>query len=314
MAPALSVCGLSVSLGGRGIVSDVDFAIMPGQVLALLGESGCGKSLTAQAIARLLPPSARCGGQVMAGGDELLALSEQALATIRGRRIGMIFQDPRASLDPLMTIGAQLDEVLARHTGLDRRERRIRAIEALQEVGIRDAEARLPAYPHELSGGMCQRIAMALAIAPQPEILIADEPTTALDVTVQRQILDLLRDLQSKNGMAVLLITHDMGVVAAAADHVAVMYAGQIVERACAADLFDNPRHPYTVALMAATPPLASRIDRFSSIPGQVPALDAMPEGCRFAGRCDHVHDRCVQPPPMRGQDHAWRCWLEQAT
>lgn len=312
MMPALSVCGLSVSLGGRKIVSDVDFAVMPGQVLALLGESGCGKSLTAQAIARLLPPSAHCGGQVMAGRNSLLGLPERALAAIRGRRIGMIFQDPRASLDPLMTIGAQLDEVLARHAGLDRRERRLRSIEALMEVGIHDAEARLLAYPHELSGGMCQRVAMALAIAPQPEILIADEPTTALDVTVQRQILDLLRALQKKNGMAVLLITHDMGVVAAAADHVAVMYAGQIVERASVMELFDNPRHPYTKALMAATPQLAKRIDRFSSIAGQVPALDAMPDGCRFAGRCDYAHDRCAEPPPMRGQDHASRCWLEQ--
>jgi oligopeptide/dipeptide ABC transporter ATP-binding protein len=295
----------------EGVVHAVDgvsLAIETGATLGLVGESGCGKSVTALSIMRLLPtPPARIvSGSVRFDGRDLTSLSERELEDVRGREIGMVFQDPMTALNPTLTIGTQIVEILQRHLGLDRRAARRRAGELLAEVGIPRAHERLDDYPHRFSGGMRQRVGIAMAIACGPRLLVADEPTTALDVTVQAQVLDLLDDLRRERQMALLLITHNMGVVAESAHDVAVMYAGQIVEQAPAHELFDRPEHPYTEALLSALPDLDdadARQGRLAAIPGRPPDLLEPPAACRFAARCPYAEsgDCCtLEPPPLR--------------
>ena len=302
-APLLSVRNLSAGFvaGGRVLtaVDGVSFAVGAGETLALLGESGCGKSASALALMRLLPPGGRMlGGEVHFAGQELFSLPEAVMRDVRGSGLAMIFQEPATSLNPVLTVGRQIGEALARHVGLSGAAARARAQELLAAVGIADAARRLDEYPFQLSGGMKQRVMIAIALAADPRVLIADEPTTALDVTIQAQILDLLRRLQAERGMGMLLITHDLGVVARMAQRVAVMYAGQIVEEAPREAFFSAPAHPYTRMLFAALPNLAARDGRLATIPGQVPALDALPAGCRFVARCPQAVPRCTAEMP----------------
>jgi len=293
-------------------VDGISFAIAEGETFALLGESGCGKSATAQGIMRLLPAAGRIlGGSVCLGDEDLLKLPEAAMRAWRGGRMAMIFQEPATSLNPVLTVGQQIGEVLERHLGLSAGAARERMLELLTLVGIADPERRLDEYPFQLSGGMKQRVMIAIALAGEPELLIADEPTTALDVTVQAQILDLLARLQAERGMGMLLITHDLGVVARMAHRIGVMYAGELVEVASRAEFFSRPRHPYTQALFAALPEVSRRGLKLTTIPGQVPALSAMPGGCRFAERCSHVMPQCwTVSPPWRelAVGHSLRC------
>jgi oligopeptide/dipeptide ABC transporter ATP-binding protein len=292
----------------EGVVHAVDgvsLALEAGTTLGLVGESGCGKSVTALSIMRLLPtPPARVvSGSIRFDGRDLATLSERELEDVRGRQIGMVFQDPMTALNPTLTIGTQIIEVLQRHLALERRPARRRAAELLAEVGIPHANERLDDYPHQFSGGMRQRVGIAMAIACEPRLVIADEPTTALDVTVQAQVLDLLDDLRHERQMALLLITHNMGVVAESADDVAVMYAGQIVEQAPASELFSRPEHPYTEALLSALPDMddaGARQGRLEAIPGRPPDLINPPVACRFAPRCPFAErgDCCVLEPP----------------
>ena len=321
MTALLDVQNLRVSFPepGGGRITPVDgvtFTLERGRTLALVGESGCGKSLTSLAILRLVPPPGRIdpGSGLRLGDTDLLALEGEALRRVRGRRIAMIFQDPMTSLNPVFTVESQITEVIHAHFKSSKREARDRAAALLQEVGIPDPLARLKAYPHQLSGGMRQRVMIAIALAGQPEILIADEPTTALDVTVQAQILEVLDGLRESHGMAVLLITHDLGIVAGRADRVAVMYAGQIVESAPTAALFTSPSHPYTQGLFASVPRLTGTAGRLSPIPGNVPPPSAWPSGCRFRTRCPIVHSRSGEMPPLLpvGPDHLIRCWLAE--
>jgi len=310
--PLLEVADLRTHFYTReGIVHAVDgvsLRLEPGRTLGIVGESGCGKSVMALSIMRLLPtPPARIvSGSIRFDGRELTSLSERELEDVRGRQIAMVFQDPMTALNPTLTIGTQIVEVLRRHLGLDRDTARRRASELLDEVGISRARERLDDYPHRFSGGMRQRVVIAMAIACEPRLLIADEPTTALDVTVQAQVLDLLDDLRREREMAMILITHNMGVVAESADEVAVMYAGEIVEQAPARELFRAPEHPYTEALLAALPDLddsAARARRLAAIPGRPPDLIDPPSACRFAARCPYAGcgDSCaLEPPTLR--------------
>jgi oligopeptide/dipeptide ABC transporter ATP-binding protein len=302
----LEVRGLQTTLftrrGELKAVDGLSLAVGAGETVALVGESGCGKSLSALSIMRLLPdpPAKLVGGSVTLNGRDIAPLSEHAMLAIRGREIGMIFQDPMSSLNPVTTIEKQISEVLMTHTGVGRAQARARALELLEQVGMPDAERRLDAYPHQLSGGMCQRVVIAMAIACSPSVLIADEPTTALDVTVQAQVLALLKQLQADSGMAMIFITHDLGVVAETADRVVVMYAGRKVEEAPVDDLFAKPLHPYTAGLIGATPvPGAERAARLADIPGMVPPLNALPVGCAFAPRCPRVMEHCRQEQPV---------------
>jgi peptide/nickel transport system ATP-binding protein len=295
----------------EGVVHAVDgvsLAVERGTTLGLVGESGCGKSVTALSIMGLIPrPPARIvSGSIVFDGRDLAALSEPELEDVRGREIGMIFQDPMTSLNPTLTIGTQITETLRRHLGLTRTAARVRAVELLEEVHIARAAHRLDDYPHRYSGGMRQRVMIAIAVSCNPKLLIADEPTTALDVTVQAQVLDLLEELRESHEMAMIVISHDMGVVAETADDIAVMYAGQIVEQAPALELFEHPEHPYTEALLGALPQLAGehvREGRLIAIPGRPPSLVDPPPACRFAARCPHadLDDACsVRPPAPR--------------
>jgi oligopeptide/dipeptide ABC transporter ATP-binding protein len=285
-------------------VAGVSFDVEEGRVLGIVGESGCGKSVTALSIMGLIPkPPARVvGGEVLWQGRDLTQLSERELEDVRGKEIAMIFQDPMTSLNPTLTIGTQVTEMLRRHEGLSRKAAKVRAAELLDEVGIPSPKRRLDDYPHRLSGGMRQRVMIAIAIACDPALLIADEPTTALDVTVQAQILDLLEDLRQEHRMAMIIITHDMGVVAEAADDVLVMYAGQVVEQAPVLELFDHPEHPYTEALLGALPQVEGdgvRTGRLTAIPGRPPDLIDPPQACRFAPRCKYGGmDACSQHLP----------------
>jgi peptide/nickel transport system ATP-binding protein len=297
--PLLQVDDLKVRIGKDDTavrpVDGVSFHIDRGETFALLGESGCGKSMTALSLLRLLP---RPGGEITAGsvcldGGELLSLPESGMREIRGGRMAMIFQEPMTSLNPVMSIGYQIAESLIEHKRLDRQAARQRALELLDAVGIPDVERRYDEYPHQLSGGMKQRVMIAIALAGDPELLIADEPTTALDVTIQSQVLDLLEKLQRDRGMAVMLITHDLGVVAGMANRVAVMYAGQLVEVASRDVFFSQPRHPYSAKLFAAVPDSGKRDERLTVIPGSVPPLNQAFHGCRFADRCDQAWERC---------------------
>ena len=299
-------------------VDGISFAISKGETFALLGESGCGKSATAQGIMRLLPAAGRItGGSIKLEGEELLTLAEAEMRQVRGARIAMIFQEPATSLNPVLTVGMQIGEVLDRHCDLRGEPARQRMLELLRQVGIADPERRLDEYPFQFSGGMKQRVMIAIALAGEPDLLIADEPTTALDVTVQAQILDLLAQLQRERGMGMLLITHDLGVVAKMAHRIGVMYAGELVEVADREEFFTRPRHPYTQALFAALPEVSRRGMALTTIPGQVPSLDAMPAGCRFADRCAHMMPVCREISPdwrSVAASHTLRChWTGSA-
>ena len=302
----LDLRGLTVNFAtDDGIVravDGIDLAIGRGRTLGLVGESGCGKSVTSLAIMGLLPPeNSTVEGEIRFEGRDLLTLDANQRRDMRGSRVAMIFQEPMTSLNPSYTIGNQIVEAIQRHQGLNAADARARAIAMLKLVRIPSPEKRVDEYPHKLSGGMRQRAMIAMALACGPQLLIADEPTTALDVTIQAQILDLMRGLRRDTGTAIILITHDLGVVAEMADDVAVMYAGQIVERAPVAQLFARPEHPYTVGLLGSIPRLDERRDRLPSIEGRVPDLTAPPEGCRFAARCPFVEPACIaQAPALR--------------
>jgi oligopeptide/dipeptide ABC transporter ATP-binding protein len=307
--PLLDVRDLQTHFFTReGVVHAVDgvsLRVDRGRTLGIVGESGCGKSVTALSIIGLIPrPPARIvGGEVLFDGRDLTTLSQRELEEIRGDGIAMIFQDPMTSLNPTLTIGTQLVETMVRHMDVSKREARRRAVELLEEVHIPNASSRLGDYPHRLSGGMRQRVMIAIAISCEPDLLIADEPTTALDVTVQAQVLDLLDELRQEHEMAMIVITHDMGVIAEIADEVVVMYAGQVVEQAASGDLFARPEHPYTQALLGALPQLedaSARDGRLTAIPGRPPDLVDLPVGCRFAARCPYANeeDGCAAHMP----------------
>jgi oligopeptide/dipeptide ABC transporter ATP-binding protein len=296
-------------------VDGVSFALERGEMLALVGESGCGKSLTGLALLGLIPPPGRVSerSRIRLEDDDLLTLDEAGLRNLRGGRIGMVFQDPTTSLNPVFTAGEQLVEAIRAHHHMSATEARTEARQLLDEVGIPDPDHGLDAYPHQLSGGLRQRVMIAIALAGRPDLLIADEPTTALDVTVQAQILELLDRLRRAHGMAVLLITHDLGIVAGRADRVAVMYAGQIVETAETSSLFRQPSHPYTRGLLRALPRIDQVLGRLTPIPGGVPSPSAWPKGCRFHPRCPEALDRCQHEAPLEarvGPHHLARCWL----
>ena len=305
--PVLDVRDLKTVFQTRGgeihAVNSVSFHLQPGELLGVVGESGSGKSVTMMSLIGLLPspPADIRSGQILLDGMELRAAAPQTLRAVRGARIGFIFQDPMTSLNPVLTVGNQIIEPLRRHMGLTRQQAATRAAELLDMVGIPDARKRLSAYPHQFSGGMRQRVLIAMALACDPEVLIADEPTTALDVTIQAQILELVRELRRKLGMAIIWITHDLGVIAGIADRVMVMYAGQVVEQAPVAELFANPRHPYTRALLTTIPKIGGgREARLKVIEGQPPILTAEPAACAFRARCAHVFDRCHSENPVR--------------
>lgn len=315
--PLLEVKGLITRLlNGARIVDDVSFVIQPGETFALLGESGCGKSMTALSLMRLLPVGIEnARGDVHLDKIDVPALAEREMRDVRGGKIAMIFQEPGLSLNPVMTVGEQIAEVLGLHQGLKNSAADGRAIELLQQVGIPDAPQRLHEYPFQLSGGMKQRVMIAMALAGKPRLLIADEPTTALDVTIQAQVLQLLRDTQAQHAMAMLLITHDLGVVAQMAHHVAVMYAGQIIEQAPRAQLFTKPLHPYTQKLFAALPDIRHKGQQLAAIPGNVPALGEVMPGCRFAPRCDRAWTLCHEQTPewtLMNEGQGVRCHLYQ--
>ena len=305
-------------------VDGVSYAVRAGETLGVVGESGCGKSVTALSVLRLVadPPGRIVGGAVRFGGANLLDLAEAEMEAIRGNEISMIFQEPMTSLNPLLTVGRQIAEAIALHRGLGPREAMDRAAEMLRRVSIPEPERRVHAYPHQLSGGMRQRVMIAMALSCNPKVLIADEPTTALDVTIQAQILDLMRELQAAFGTAIILITHDMGVVAENADRVVVMYAGRKVEEGPAKTLFETPSHPYTRGLLGSIPKLdvAARRDarrhRLSEIKGMVPSLRDLPSGCTFAPRCEFATDQCraFYPPLVERQPgHTVACWRADA-
>ena len=319
MMALLSVNNLSVTLrsGGRDVtaLNQVSFDLHAGETLALVGESGCGKSMTALAIMGLLtsrsPRVSR--GEILFENQDLTQFNQRQYQQVRGRDIAMIFQDAMSALNPVKTIGDQLMEVLRLHLGLNRREAFPRAVALLERVKIPDAARRMGDYPHQLSGGMSQRVMIAMAIACQPRVLIADEPTTALDVTIQAQILQLLRDIQQESGMALLLITHDLGVVAAMAQRVAVMYAGRIVEQADVLALFEQPGHPYTRGLLRSTPKSGQPGERLYAIPGRVPPLSALPSGCAFRNRCPLACEACSEQVPhlnALGPSHRAACLI----
>ncbi|PWR04743.1 ABC transporter ATP-binding protein [Micromonospora acroterricola] len=319
--PVLAVRDLSVSFPTEtGTVSAVDAVsldLAPGEIVGMVGESGCGKSVTAMSIAGLLPGSARVSGSVRLNGTELVGSRESALRRVRGKEIAYIFQEPMTSLNPVLTVGRQIGEVLQIHERMSRRAARARAVELLTLVGIPSAARRVDNYPHQLSGGMRQRVMIAMAVACGPKVLVADEPTTALDVTVQAGILQVLRDLRDRLGTSILIITHDLGVIADIADRVVVMYAGRVVERAPVTDLFAHPYHRYTAGLLSAspTPGRHAGTDRLQEIPGLVPVLSTQPDACTFADRCPAADSRCRDSaPPLEvvgagTTDHLAACW-----
>ncbi len=305
----IRISGLSVAFNGTPALLGIDLAVGAGETLGLVGESGCGKSVTWLAVLGLLPGSATVGGSATLDGRELVGAPVSALERVRGGRVAMIFQDPASALNPVHRIGRQVGEAVTLHRGLSGGAATAEALRLLDEVGIPDARNRMTAYPHEMSGGQNQRVMIATALAGRPELLIADEPTTALDVTIQAQILDLLRRLQREHGMALVLISHDLGVVAEMCERVCVMYAGRIVEEAHAGALFAGPRHPYTAELMGALPPLTGPRRRLTAIPGRVPEPWAMPPGCAFAPRCPKQIEACdVAVPKLRGEDRRVAC------
>ncbi len=301
--PLLEVRGLAthfvLDAGEAKAVDGVSFTLEAGEVLGLVGESGCGKSVTALSLMRLVPPPGRVvAGQVLLAGRDVLALPEREMRAVRGAGLAMVFQEPMTSLNPVFTVGSQIAEAVRLHRSVGRREAWERAVSLLGEVGIPEPARRAQAYPHQLSGGMRQRVMIAIAISCEPRVLIADEPTTALDVTIQAEILELLRVLRERRGTARLLITHDLGVVAEQADQVAIMYAGRIVESASVLEIFDHPLHPYTQALFRSIPGIAGRRERLEVIPGQVPDLLHLPSGCAFRDRCPLAVADCARTTP----------------
>jgi oligopeptide/dipeptide ABC transporter ATP-binding protein len=312
MRPILEIRDLSIHAGPEShpipLVEEVSFSVAEGSTLAIVGESGCGKSMTAMSLMRILPePGVRIsGGEISINGEDLVTASEQRMQELRGNIISMIFQDPIASLNPIQTIGDQIIEVIRTHQDISKHEARARATELLRSVRFPDAERRINYYPHRLSGGMCQRVMIAMAMAGAPKILIADEPTTALDTTVQAQVMSLLRKAQTETGTAIILITHNLAAAAEAAEHVAVMYAGRIIEQGPVKDIFLSPAHPYTEGLLGAIPDKAEdseEIGRLTEIPGNVPRPGTLPDGCAFAPRCKNVQDRCRQERPNLSPD-----------
>jgi oligopeptide transport system ATP-binding protein len=317
-APVLDVRGLKTVFRTRGgevhPVNSVSFQLAPGELLGVVGESGSGKSVTMMSLIGLLPspPADVREGQVLLDGRDLLKVSKEELRSVRGAKIGFVFQDPMTSLNPVFTVGSQIMEPLREHLGMSKEQAAVRAAELLELVGIPDARKRLASYPHQFSGGMRQRVMIAIALACDPKVLIADEPTTALDVTIQAQILELVRELRSKLGMAIVWITHDLGVIAGIADRVMVMYGGQVVEQAPVKELFANPRHPYTRALLKTIPSLTgARATRLQVIEGQPPILAGPPTACPFRARCAHAFDSCARENPQRrpvGHGHDVAC------
>ena len=321
--PILSVRNLQTFFyterGTALAVDDISFDISAGKTLAIVGESGCGKSMTALSLLRLVPnpPGKIVSGEIFFDGRDVLKLSDKEMREIRGNDISMIFQEPMTSLNPVFRIGDQIGSILRLHQGLSKQEAHKASIELLTQVGIPAPESRVKDYPHQMSGGMRQRVMIAMALACNPKVLIADEPTTALDVTIQAQILDLLRKLQKERGMAILLITHDLGVVAEMADEVAIMYAGKIIEQAPAQSLFNEKAHPYTEGLFNSLPNLDAPSDRLETIRGQVPAATDFPKGCRFNPRCPKAMKICTESLPSQctvAQDHSVSCWLYDKT
>ncbi|NYT80007.1 ABC transporter ATP-binding protein [Alcaligenaceae bacterium] len=322
MSAVLSVKGLAVELATRRatayILNDISFDVGPGETVCLVGESGCGKSMTALAIMRLIPEPGRISaGSVALKETDLVKASPAQMRRVRGNKISMIFQEPMTALNPVYTVGDQICEPLRLHQGLSRDEARSKALEILQSVGIPAPERRIDNYPHEMSGGMRQRVMIAMALACDPDVLIADEPTTALDVTVQAQIFDLLREQQRRRGTAIIMITHDMGAVAEMSDRVVVMYGGRVVEEGITAEILASPRHPYTQGLIACLPELdpapSDHRPDLPEIPGIVPSIWNRGEGCPFADRCDHVMPQCHQafPPSFQmGPTQKVACWL----
>jgi len=315
--PLLEVHNLRVEFPTRrGILTaldDISFAIGRGEVLGVVGESGAGKSLTGAAIIGLLEPPGRiAGGQILLEGSRIDNLRHAQMRHIRGRQIGAIFQDPLTTLNPLYTVGRQITETIQVHLGLPDAEARRRAIGWLETVGIPAASQRIDAYPHEFSGGMRQRVVIALALCAEPKLVIADEPTTALDVSIQAQIIALLKQLTREKGTAVMLVTHDMGVIAETADRVAVMYAGRIAEIGPVRDVVKDPSHPYTVGLMGSIPDVHTKVERLAQIDGAMPRLNAIPQGCAFNPRCPHAFDHCTRERPdlMPARATQAACWL----
>jgi peptide/nickel transport system ATP-binding protein/oligopeptide transport system ATP-binding protein len=295
-------------------VDGIDLDILPGETLGIVGESGCGKSVTSLSIMGLIesPPGKIAGGEILYNGKDLVKLSPAELRKIRGSEISMIFQEPMTSLNPVYTVGYQISEAIRYHKDLSSREVKRESVEMLKKVGIPIPEQRVNEYPHQLSGGMRQRVMIAMALACRPRLLIADEPTTALDVTVQAQILDLLKGLQEQMGMSILMITHDLGVIAELSDRVAVMYAGKIVEFTDVKRLFADPRHPYTLGLLKSVPRTDLDVERLEAIPGNVPSPRSLPKGCRFNTRCQIADSSCFQEEPglvSIGPGHRVRCW-----
>jgi oligopeptide/dipeptide ABC transporter ATP-binding protein len=317
MKNVLDIKNLRVSFGRDEnrveVVSGVSISVPERKIVGLVGESGCGKTVTVLSVMRLIPePSGRIDdGEIIFDGINLLKLSENDIRAIRGNRISMIFQEPITSLNPVFTVGEQIGEVIRTHLRVSKREEKERVVELLRLVKIPEPEKRVKSYPHELSGGMCQRVMIAMALACNPELLIADEPTTALDVTIQAGILELINELREQIGMSVLLITHDLGIVAEVADEVYVMYAGKVVEYASTMNLFQRPRHPYTMGLMNSIPSLHERKKKLNAIPGIIPSPGEFPHGCRFQDRCPMVIDKCrISEPPLREIDgHLSACF-----
>lgn len=302
------------SRGTVRAVDGVNFELEKGETLALIGESGCGKSVTALSILRLIqePPGDIAGGEILYEGRDLLKLNKKEIRAVRGKEISMIFQEPMTSLNPLFSVGNQIVEALRLHEKMSKAKAYEKSAEMLKLVGIPDPEKRVKSFPHEMSGGMRQRVMIAMALACNPKLLIADEPTTALDVTIQAQILDLIRGLREEMDMSLLLITHDFGVVAETADRVGVMYAGKMAEYCSVDEIFMNPGHPYTVGLLNSIPGAENRNSRLKTIPGNVPGLFDLPEGCSFQGRCPLVSDICIKKDPVPkeiGRGHTVRCW-----
>ena len=306
--------------GAVHAVNNVSFSLAPGELLGIVGESGSGKSVTMMSLMELLPspPAEIVSGDIIIDGEDVRAMTQAQLRELRGGKVGFIFQDPMTSLNPVFTVGFQLMEPLREHLGMSKSQARTRAAELLELVGIPDATSRLKDYPHQFSGGMRQRVMIAIALSCDPKVLIADEPTTALDVTIQAQILELVRELRQKMGMAIIWITHDLGVIAGIADRVAVMYAGQIVEHAEVKELFRNPQHPYTRALLETLPKAdGERDERLKSIEGQPPNMNAAPMSCEFAPRCRHAFERCWAENPQRvavSDGHDVACWWDANT
>jgi len=298
-------------------VNGISYTLHEGETLGIVGESGCGKSVSVLSVMRLIPepPGKIAGGQVLFNGRDLLKISDSEIRQIRGNRIAMIFQDPMTSLNPVLTIGRQIEEALELHMGMDRQQARERTIELLEMVGIPQAADRVDDYPHQFSGGMRQRVMIAMALSCNPQILIADEPTTALDVTIQAQIIDLVKKLRDEIGMAIIWITHDLGIIAGLADKVIVMYAGFIVERARVKDLYGDPRHPYTIGLLGSLPRLdEERPEKLATIEGLPPDLIELPPGCPFWPRCQYRIDKCTKEQPVLqpvGPEHEIACWVD---